>query len=116
MYIWFVVFYFFFFLMIRRPPRSTLFPYTTLFRSGDVFSGWKHPDLPRPDVEAGAVPGALDLALLDAPLAQRPAHVGAGVVESVDLASQVEQGYPFALDLDVGAIVLGKLRFPGDFD
>src|SRR3712207_8597839 len=26
----------FFFLMIRRPPRSTLFPYTTLFRSGDA--------------------------------------------------------------------------------
>src|SRR2546430_10992682 len=26
---------YFFFLMIRRPPRSTLFPYTTLFRSGD---------------------------------------------------------------------------------
>src|SRR2546430_5114524 len=27
------LFFFFFFLMIRRPPRSTLFPYTTLFRS-----------------------------------------------------------------------------------
>src|SRR2546428_14131048 len=27
------LFIFFFFLMIRRPPRSTLFPYTTLFRS-----------------------------------------------------------------------------------
>src|SRR2546422_10944396 len=27
------MFLFFFFLMIRRPPRSTLFPYTTLFRS-----------------------------------------------------------------------------------
>src|SRR2546428_11938481 len=27
----------FFFLMIRRPPRSTLFPYTTLFRSLRVF-------------------------------------------------------------------------------
>src|SRR5687768_18320962 len=27
------VYFFFFFLMIRRPPRSTLFPYTTLFRS-----------------------------------------------------------------------------------
>src|SRR5260370_41327106 len=26
----------FFFLMIRRPPRSTLFPYTTLFRSGPI--------------------------------------------------------------------------------
>src|SRR5258708_34661138 len=30
---------FFFFLMIRRPPRSTLFPYTTLFRS--------HPETPQ---------------------------------------------------------------------
>src|SRR6476620_12189971 len=29
----FSVSFFFFFLMIRRPPRSTLFPYTTLFRS-----------------------------------------------------------------------------------
>src|SRR2546426_12360990 len=28
---------FFFFLMIRRPPRSTLFPYTTLFRSRRAF-------------------------------------------------------------------------------
>src|SRR3989338_6672493 len=28
----------FFFLMIRRPPRSTLFPYTTLFRSAQDFS------------------------------------------------------------------------------
>src|SRR2546430_15177197 len=28
-----LVIFFFFFLMIRRPPRSTLFPYTTLFRS-----------------------------------------------------------------------------------
>src|SRR5216683_5804773 len=31
-------FSFFFFLMIRRPPRSTLFPYTTLFRSRKQFS------------------------------------------------------------------------------
>src|SRR5712672_616056 len=31
--VFFVFFFFFFFLMIRRPPRSTLFPYTTLFRS-----------------------------------------------------------------------------------
>src|SRR2546430_8945403 len=28
--------FFFFFLMIRRPPRSTLFPYTTLFRSRHI--------------------------------------------------------------------------------
>src|SRR2546429_8625992 len=30
---WTYVYILFFFLMIRRPPRSTLFPYTTLFRS-----------------------------------------------------------------------------------
>src|SRR6478672_12938884 len=33
-YLFFNLYVFFFFLMIRRPPRSTLFPYTTLFRSG----------------------------------------------------------------------------------
>src|SRR5438034_8597704 len=33
-----MLFCFFFFLMIRRPPTSTLFPYTTLFRSGAEFS------------------------------------------------------------------------------
>src|SRR2546421_348710 len=32
-YFAFLLAFFFFFLMIRRPPRSTLFPYTTLFRS-----------------------------------------------------------------------------------
>src|SRR5205807_7377781 len=30
------IFFIFFFLMIRRPPRSTLFPYTTLFRSREI--------------------------------------------------------------------------------
>src|SRR2546425_8648130 len=38
----------FFFLMIRRPPRSTLFPYTTLFRSAEA---------------SGLPPGAADLAV-----------------------------------------------------
>src|SRR2546429_3723858 len=36
-------FFLFFFLMIRRPPRSTLFPYTTLFRSlqaGQIAQKW----------------------------------------------------------------------------
>src|SRR6266705_4843000 len=43
----------FFFLMIRRPPRSTLFPYTTLFRS----SGRARMDLSR-RLQAGARPRA----------------------------------------------------------
>src|SRR3712207_8734459 len=49
----------FFFLMIRRPPRSTLFPYTTLFRSGEDVSR-AFPDL----VEALDFEGALDGELL----------------------------------------------------
>src|SRR6476661_9062478 len=40
-------FFFFFFLMIRRPPRSTLFPYTTLFRPAD-------PDRQRPTADGFA--------------------------------------------------------------
>src|SRR3712207_8673676 len=34
----FQLFFIFFFLMIRRPPRSTLFPYTTLFRSNIFYN------------------------------------------------------------------------------
>src|SRR2546430_7430135 len=34
---------FFFFLMIRRPPRSTLFPYTTLFRSPALQNNCRRP-------------------------------------------------------------------------
>src|SRR5688572_31497174 len=45
---------FFFFLMIRRPPRSTLFPYTTLFRSLAAGAGtWGAPDA---DVVGAVVP------------------------------------------------------------
>src|SRR5579872_6122332 len=50
----FVCFFSFFFLMIRRPPRSTLFPYTTLFRSRSFpirplgIEGWRHGDISRP--------------------------------------------------------------------
>src|SRR3712207_7961768 len=51
----------FFFLMIRRPPRSTLFPYTTLFRSraDDVAAGRLEP-VDRLDRSLGAGLAALD--------------------------------------------------------
>src|SRR5438876_11395701 len=49
-----VFFFMFFFLMIRRPPRSTLFPYTTLFRSQRVLAL-----LEQRAKLAGAVPGRL---------------------------------------------------------
>src|SRR5256885_17266081 len=44
----------FFFLMIRRPPRSTLFPYTTLFRSGEALRPPSRPRLPVPASSAMA--------------------------------------------------------------
>src|SRR5256885_9672887 len=66
---------FFFFLMIRRPPRSTLFPYTTLFRSlsrGDgrvrmVLGPWTHGERSVP--HAGDVDFGPD-AVLDGALAE----------------------------------------------
>src|SRR5687767_15634521 len=53
---------FLFFLMIRRPPRSTLFPYTTLFRS--VLDGEDVPAVGRPllDQAVGVVLGVDDAA------------------------------------------------------
>src|ERR1041385_7460798 len=53
--------FFFFFLMIRRPPRSTLFPYTTLFRSPHHscclcrLVQTSSPNLPRVGVNTGAM-------------------------------------------------------------
>src|SRR5258708_31834129 len=41
----FFLFFVFFFLMIRRPPRSTLFPYTTLFRSWASTADGEDPDV-----------------------------------------------------------------------
>src|SRR5436305_11863051 len=38
----FYVLFYFFFLVIRRPPRSTLFPYTTLFRSEQQAQPWRN--------------------------------------------------------------------------
>src|SRR3989442_5826038 len=47
------MFFFFFFLMIRRPPRSTLFPYTTLFRSRRRDPGGRLPQADRSSVGGG---------------------------------------------------------------
>src|SRR3712207_7880319 len=62
---------FIFFLMIRRPPRSTLFPYTTLFRSDELralMEGYGH----RPYFVEGSDPEAMHRAMaatLDAAIA-----------------------------------------------
>src|SRR3712207_9483520 len=69
------MYYFFFFLMIRRPPRSTLFPYTTLFRSSQA-------ERVRGAIEEWLADRALpwfelDTDLYEKPHARRPAQVEA---------------------------------------
>src|SRR5204863_8000677 len=52
---------FFFFLILRRPPSSTLFPYTTLFRSRSTGSRTSHPTASRsrsPTDTRGSSPGS----------------------------------------------------------
>src|SRR2546422_8119526 len=56
--------------MIRRPPRSTLFPYTTLFRSGE------HALRERPGVEGGEVLPCERESDFDQPLVARPGGQG----------------------------------------
>src|SRR6266576_5103967 len=81
---------YFFFLMIRRPPRSTLFPYTTLFRSPARLQGY------RLDADHG------------------PEEVGAGDRKSTRLnSSHVEISYAvFCLKKknDVGRVLLAVLN------
>src|SRR5579862_9981123 len=75
-------FNFFFFLMIRRPPRSTLFPYTTLFRSRPELAGAAVELSRRADGERyladalGGVEG-FDFVLLDCPPSLGPLTVNA---------------------------------------
>src|SRR3989449_2311410 len=64
---------FFFFLMIRRPPRSTLFPYTTLFRSPRAFG-----------------------------LQERPARAGVGGVGELAVFSAIAAGLHGVEDVAVG--------------
>src|SRR2546427_2915933 len=68
-----VSFSFFFFLMIRRPPRSTLFPYTTLFRSPRR----RACRAPAPPRAGRATPGA-----------SRPAATGRSEEHTSELQSQ----------------------------
>src|SRR2546430_10253453 len=70
-------FFSFFFLMIRRPPRSTLFPYTTLFRSlggGSIA------------LSARALNGEVELSVRDSGVGFRPAD-GARLFERLDRKS-----------------------------
>src|SRR3712207_9405284 len=95
--------------MIRRPPRSTLFPYTTLFRSLDRGQGER---LAGGHVELRAVAGALDLGADQLPLIQRTRVVGADVLDGVEIAVHVAQGDPVAVHLVDAHLAGGDLAGP----
>src|SRR5476651_825543 len=102
--------FFFFFLMIRRPPRSTLFPYTTLFRS-------------KPWVKSSLAPGSKTVALYldEAGLTKELEQLGFGVVafacttcngmsDALDPAIQQEI---IDRDLYATAVLSGNRNFDG---
>src|SRR3712207_7873381 len=62
--------------MIRRPPRSTLFPYTTLFRSRSVVFTTVHSALLYDLRAAEAISGVCDLQYIQIPDVQRKAAQG----------------------------------------
>src|SRR5215813_5980002 len=83
-----LLFVFFFFLIIRRPPRSTLFPYTTLFRSVDV-------------------------ALCAVPTPRRWLDTGCGPGRLAELARQRAPGTAFVLaDPSEAMLTLARARHP----
>src|SRR5258705_3302295 len=76
----------FFFLMIRRPPRSTLFPYTTLFRSADY----------------------LELDELVEPRLAGEARVADGILGGVAPCSVGEQEVPLRVEVVQDALLLRR--------
>src|SRR3712207_7124612 len=65
--------------MIRRPPRSTLFPYTTLFRSRSLLSNYENQveikkEFPKKTVERRNTGYAVDLLLESAPFTRSEEH------------------------------------------
>src|SRR3712207_7356876 len=76
--------------MIRRPPRSTLFPYTTLFRSGARCAGALQPGVGPAGGPRGAVVGA----------ALVPHLVVGGPDEDVHVSAGTDAGYSDRRDVD----------------
>src|SRR3712207_9116445 len=84
---------FFFFLMIRRPQRSTLFPYTTLFRS--VVGNTKHLSLdeaPRPQMSLplAQLPDAFSATMVAVRAAGDPMRLAAAVRRSEEHTSELQ--------------------------
>src|SRR5258705_5509335 len=71
--------FFFFFLMIRRPPRSTLFPYTTLFRSVDALEDHRELEMAESRQEKETGPSSDGWPRSSAPPSPRPRDSRRGI-------------------------------------
>src|SRR3712207_7017731 len=78
--------------MIRRPPRSTLFPYTTLFRSRLARAGGHPLELPAPHVlaEAHVEPAVRDVGDVRAVDRHRDARDRSGALRSEEHTSELQ--------------------------
>src|SRR5256886_6967727 len=120
--------FFFFFLMIRRPPRSTLFPYTTLFRS--------LAELPDVEPNVARQPGPVCVPLFDADIAVLKAHENLGARVGVErrlkanfelprvevlaldalearASAYIARGADFRIELRLTALTADEFRGPG---
>src|SRR3989454_11679944 len=98
--------------MIRRPPRSTLFPYTTLFRSQSRYS--RYPVYRGSLDEIAGVAHAFDLLQLapDGAVPVRPALVVPGATRAADLMLEMQRGRRhLALVLDEFGGTAGLVTF-----
>src|ERR1041385_9541887 len=99
--------------MIRRPPRSTLFPYTTLFRSGADPRQPQQIEDPRRVIltqllEGPARPGVVDLADLGRQLVANARHLRQGLSRG----AQRREGVPGRAELAF-RVAVGELRSTG---
>src|SRR3712207_7111185 len=85
-----LVFYLFFFLMIRRPPRSTLFPYTTLFRSSEGGGGERFVGGAVEVFGLDELPDAADPVPSEGALVELEAEVGALAGRSEEHTSELQ--------------------------
>src|SRR2546426_10916861 len=87
--------------MIRRPPRSTLFPYTTLFRSAESSVG-HHPEFPRAAASLDATVIRRWIRRPSEPGGDREVRGGYGSGESRDSVARIEVFRATDLPVDVG--------------
>src|SRR2546430_17433850 len=91
--------------MIRRPPRSTLFPYTTLFRSWGDLPTWFGRQLTEVPVRGNVICGGSEKVIYradwralrngNAPRTMRSDEAIADELDVADLVSEREHGYEF---------------------